>query len=88
MTTVKLKALATTVKLKAIATPKRERKVTIPVSESNINKAAIRLLDAKLVCTEIQYVQRELGNSATQEDVDAKVIAVRGLPWASIIQAE
>lgn len=63
----------------------RERKITIPVSESNINKAAVRLLEGKLVSTEIFYVQRMLGRSATQADVDAKVVEVRRLPWASIV---
>ncbi len=66
----------------------RERKSRIPVSELNIRKAATRLLGVKLVSTEIFYVQRVLGTSATQEEVDAKVVAVRGLPWASIAEAD
>ncbi|MGA7614241.1 MAG: hypothetical protein WBX15_03585 [Thermoanaerobaculia bacterium] len=65
------------------ATPK-EKRGKIPVSETNINKAAARLLHAKLVSTEIFYVQRELGSTATQADVDAKVVEVRRLPWESI----
>ena len=60
----------------------------ITVSELNIRKAADRLLGAKLVSTEISYVQRSLGNSATQDEVDAKVVAVRSMPWASIVEAE
>ena len=66
-------------------TPKREAKVTVPVTERNLLKAATRLLGSKLVCTEVAYVQRELGNSATQEALDAKVLAVRAMPWASIV---
>lgn len=60
----------------------------IPVSELNIRKAATRLLTTKLVSTEIFYIQRELGSSATQEAVDAKVVEVRKLPWASIVGPE
>lgn len=57
----------------------------IAVSELNLRKAATRLLTSGLVSTEVAYIQRVLGTSATQEDVDAKVIAVRALPWASIV---
>jgi hypothetical protein len=60
----------------------------VPVSELNIRKAAIRLLQQNLVSTEIQYVQRVLGVSATQKDIDANVLAVRKLPWASIVLAD
>lgn len=66
----------------------REPKTRVPVSELNVRKAGVRLLNAKLVSTEIAYVQRELGASATQADLDAKVIAVRRLPWASIVGPE
>ena len=68
--------------------PARERKPTVPVSELNLRKAATRLLTTKLVSTEIAYLQRVLGTSATQEDLDAKVIAVRGLPWSAIAEPE
>jgi hypothetical protein len=61
----------------------REKKIA--VSESNLRKAATRLLATRLVSTEIAYIQRELGNSATQEAVDAKVLAVRAMPWANIV---
>ncbi|HKO55109.1 MAG TPA: hypothetical protein VJ276_04480 [Thermoanaerobaculia bacterium] len=66
----------------------RERKAKVRVSELNLRKAAARLLTTKLVSTEVSYIQRSLGTSATQEDLDAKVIAVRGMPWASIVEAE
>ena len=67
---------------------KREVKAKVAVSEANLRKAADRLLPTRLVSTEMSYVQRELGASATQEDLDAKILAVRKLPWASIVEAE
>ena len=60
------------------------RKIKIAISELNVRKAATRLLNVKLVSTEISYVQRVLGNTATQEELDERVLAVRQLPWASI----
>lgn len=57
----------------------------IAVTEANLRKSASRQLSAKLVSTEVAYLQRELGNSATQEALDAKVLAVRAMPWASIV---
>lgn len=72
---------------KAKVTPKvREKKVA--VSEANLRKAASRLLAHKLVSTEVAYIQRELGASATQEALDAKVLAVRSMPWSSIVLAD
>jgi hypothetical protein len=56
----------------------------ISVSELNVRKAAARLMSAKLVSVEIAYVQRVLGNTATQEQIDERVLAVRRLPWAEI----
>lgn len=64
---------------------KKVKVARITVSELNLRKAATRLLSSKLVSTEISYLQRSLGTSATQEDLDAKVIAVRSMPWASIV---
>jgi hypothetical protein len=61
------------------------KKSKVPVSELNLRKAAARLLTTKLVSPEIFYIQRELGSTATQEDLDAKVVAVRAMPWASIV---
>ena len=60
----------------------------IAVSESNLRKAAARLLGTRLVSTEVFYVQRELGALATQEDLDAKVMAFRKMPWANIVVGE
>ena len=64
------------------------KKTKVPVSELNLRKSAARLLTTKLVSPEIHYIQRELGSTATQEDLDAKVVAVRAMPWASIVVAD
>ncbi|PYQ27927.1 MAG: hypothetical protein DMF57_17935 [Acidobacteria bacterium] len=61
---------------------------TIPVSELNLSKAAMRLLGQRLVSPEVQYIQRTLGVSATQEELDDKVIAVRKMPWAKLVLPE
>ena len=68
--------------------PIREVIKRIPVSESNLRKAAARLLTSGLVSTEVDYVQRVLGNSATQQDIDANVLAVRKLAWSAIVVAD
>jgi len=71
--------------MKNITKVKPVRKVAkIAVSELNVRKAATRLLNTKLVSTEISFVQRVLGNTATQEELDARVLAVRSMPWADI----
>ena len=57
----------------------------IAVSELNLRKAAKRLLGAALVSPEVAFIQRELGTTATQQEVDAKIVAVRKMPWASIV---
>jgi hypothetical protein len=56
----------------------------VSVSELNVRKTATRVLNAKLVSTEVSYVQRVLGSTATQEELDARVLAVRSLPWSEI----
>jgi hypothetical protein len=67
-------------------TPKPKAAPRIRVSDLNIRKTAQRVLAGQsLVSPEIEYVQRTLGASATQQDMDAQVIAVRRLPWASIV---
>jgi len=65
--------------------PRSEDMKRVPVSELNLRKAALRLLDQKLVSTEVQYVQRVLGHTATQRDIDAKIIAVRQMAWSAIV---
>lgn len=66
----------------------RKSTAKLPVSEGNITKAALRLLTQRLVSPEIHYIQRVLGAKATQEDIDTNVIAVRRMPWASIVVAD
>ncbi|HEX8408208.1 MAG TPA: hypothetical protein VF883_05050 [Thermoanaerobaculia bacterium] len=68
-----------------VAKPRSEEMKRVPVSESNIRKAATRLLNHNLVSTEVQYVQRVLGTTATQKDIDDNVIAVRKMVWSSIV---
>jgi hypothetical protein len=68
---------------KLITKPAKPAKIS--VSELNLRKAAARLLKTPLVSTELDYLHRELGTFATQEIVDAKVLAVRSMPWASIV---
>lgn len=64
---------------------KKTTNAKVAVSETNLRKAAARLLPTKLVSPEVAYIQRELGTSATQEAVDASVLAVRKMPWSSIV---
>ncbi len=70
-------------KLPAVAPKVKEKKMA--VSAANITKAASRLLTQRLVSTEIDYIQRTLGTSSTQQQIDATVMAVRKLPWSSIV---
>jgi len=70
---------------KAAKAPKSPRVTT---SELNVKKAAARLLNVKLVSTEIAYVQRSLGASATQDQLDERVVAVRSMPWSAIMLPE
>jgi len=67
---------------------KKSKKITEPkftVSDSNISKAALRLLSQRLVSTETAYIQRILGNTATQQAIDDQVLAVRKLAWSDIV---
>jgi len=61
------------------------RMAHFPVNDGNLRKAALRLLGQPLVSTEVQYVQRTLGNKATQREIDDNIVAVRKMPWASIV---
>ena len=65
--------------------PRTDEGKRIAVTETNLRKAAARLLPTKLVSTEISYVQRVLGTTATQKDIDANVVAVRKLVWSAIV---
>lgn len=64
------------------------RAAKIAVTEANLAKASLRLLSQRLVSTEMSYVQRVLGATASQADIDARVLEVRKLPWASIVVPE
>jgi len=64
------------------------REKGLPVSELNIKKTAIRLLGTRLVSTEIYYIQRTLGAKASQQEIDRNVVAVRKMPWASIVEPD
>jgi hypothetical protein len=66
-------------------TTPRKSVAKLPVTEGNLTKAAIRLLSQKLVSTEVHYIQHVLGARATQDDIDANVLAVRKMPWANIV---
>jgi hypothetical protein len=72
-------------KVPGARTPSKGR---IAVSELTLRRTANRLLGATLVSPEVSYIQRELGMKATQEEIDAKVIAVRKMPWSSIVVPE
>lgn len=60
----------------------------LAVSELNLRKTAVRVLGQKLVSTEVQYLQRTLGAKTTQQEMDKSVLAVRTLPWASIVEPD
>lgn len=62
-------------------------KKTVTVSERNLQSAATRLLPKhnKLVSSEVDYLRRVLGDKATQNDIDEKVVLVRRLPWREIV---
>jgi|GEM_PF-1901861 len=67
------------------AAPVRKVSSKLPVTESNLGKTAARLLTTKLVSTELAYIRRTLGASATQQELDDNVLAVRQMPWSSIV---
>ena len=75
---------------KIAKTAKMPKMPKMTVSESNLKRAAERLLphNGRLVSTEIHYIQRVLGTSATQQALDEQVLAVRKLPWSSIVIPE
>lgn len=59
----------------------------ITVSERNLQNAAVRLLPKhnRLVSSEVEYLRRILGDRATQQTIDEKVLLVRRLPWGEIM---
>ena len=54
---------------------------------ARIRNAAVRLLPKhnKLVSPEVDYLRRVLGERATQQQIDEKVLQVRKLPWSEIV---
>ena len=42
----------------------------------------------RLVSPEVDYILRNLGPKATQQELDKIVLRVRKMPWGSIMQAE
>ena len=64
---------------------KAPRVAHFTVTDANLRKAAVRLLGQPLVSSEVQYVQRTLGNTASQQEMDDTIVAVRKLPWAKIV---
>jgi hypothetical protein len=71
-----------------VAAKKKTTEGKVSVSDSNIAKAALRLLSQRLVSTEIGYIQRTLGNTATQQAIDDQVLAVRKMAWSDIVLPE
>ncbi len=59
----------------------------VTVSERNLQNAATRLLPKhnRLVSSEVDYLRRVLGDKATQDSIDEKVLLVRRLPWREIV---
>ena len=74
--------------MKTAKTPKAPKAPKVRVTDLNIRKTAQRLLGQSLVSTEVQYVQRVMALTVTQQEMDDQVMAVRRLPWASIVGAE
>ncbi len=64
------------------------KKTNLPVTEGSIARAAVRLLGQRLVSPEVMYVQSSLGTTATQQELDDKIVAVRKLPWAKLVIPE
>ena len=56
----------------------------VPVNDTNLKKAAIRLLGQRRVSNESLYIRSKLAPSVTQQEMDDNVLAVRKLPWATI----
>lgn len=63
------------------------RKRKINVSDKRIQQTAMRLLNDDLVSVELKFVQNELGNTATQDEIDQAVTEVRNMPWSKLMSA-
>lgn len=61
-----------------------KRKVS--VTERNLQKAAERVdLRSPLVSVEVEYLRRNLGATASQEEMDKRVAEVRRTPWSELM---
>lgn len=63
---------------------KRPQRLT--VSNKALQSAASRLLPkgGKLVTPEIAYIKRQLGHTATQNEIDEQVMGVRRITWQNL----
>ena len=63
---------------------------SIAVTPTNLKKTAQRVLNGQaLVSPEIEYIVRTMGSKkTTQQELDAMVMNVRRMPWATIMPAE
>jgi hypothetical protein len=69
------------------AKPSTPRKRKVNVSDKRIQQTAMRLLNDDLVSVELRFVQNELGNTATQDEIDQAVTQVRNMPWSKLMSA-
>ncbi len=69
------------------ATKSTPRKRKVNVSDKRIQQTAMRLLNDDLVSVELKFVQNELGNTATQDEIDQAVTQVRNMPWSKLMSA-
>src|SRR3954454_20587173 len=60
---------------------------TVTVSERNLQSVALRLLPKhnKLFSPEVDHLRSVLGDRATEQQSDEKVLLVRKLPWSEIV---
>jgi hypothetical protein len=69
--------------------PRVTKNPAVTVSASNLRKTATRILKGHdLVSPEVDYIMRTMPGRATQEELDAMVMKVRSMPWASIVRPE
>lgn len=73
---------------RALIAPRVKTERRLVVSALNLRKTAARVLGHTLVSPEVEYIQRTLARSVTQTEMDASVLAVRKLPWSTIMPAE
>lgn len=69
--------------------PRVASEALVNVSETNLRKTALRVLDGqRLVSPEVEYILRTIGPKATQKELDTIVMRVRKMPWGSIMLPE